>query len=108
MAGNGPRAEPGQLRRLEMTVTGRVQGVGFRIFVVDRARALGLTGWVANEGHRSVRVIAEGSEEALSRLRVAVGDGPPAASVDNVAEAWGAATGDFEAFAILSGGHSGD
>lgn len=100
--------EPRPLRRLELTVTGRVQGVGFRVFVLDTARRLGLTGWVANEAHGSVRVVAEGPEPRLAALRQAVADGPAGARVEHVAEAWGPATGSATGFSIRSGGHSGD
>jgi acylphosphatase len=96
------------LRRLELTVTGRVQGVGFRAFAHDRAMALGLSGWVANEAGGSVRIVAEGSETALLRLRRDVGEGPAGGRVDNVAEAWGPATGEFETFGIRSRWHGGD
>ena len=37
-----------ELKRLSITVSGRVQGVGFRYFTEDAAEALGLTGWVRN------------------------------------------------------------
>lgn len=60
--------------------------VGFRYFVVERARALGLTGWVRNsEDGTSVEVVAEGEVLALRRLEEALKSGPPSARVDNVA-----------------------
>jgi acylphosphatase len=95
-------------RRLEVTLVGRVQGVGFRMFAFDRARALGLRGWVANEAGGRVRVVAEGSEADLLRLLAAVRDGPAAARVDDVHEGWSTATGSLPAFSIRSGSHSGD
>lgn len=95
-------------RRLDLTVVGRVQGVGFRMFVFDRARALELRGWVANEARSSVRVVAEGPEDRLLELLVAVREGPAAARVDHVAEAWSAAEGTFKSFGIRSGWHGGD
>ena len=54
-----------ETQRLEATVRGYVQGVGFRWFVVRRATQLGLTGWTANEHDGTVRVVAEGSAHAL-------------------------------------------
>jgi len=95
-------------RRLELTIVGRVQGVGFRVFAHDRASALGLTGWVANEAGGSVRIVAEGPEDALLRLRRDAAEGPAGARVDHVAEAWGPATSEFQAFGIRSRWHGGD
>ena len=95
-------------QRVELTAMGRVQGVGFRVFVLDRARGLGLTGWVANEARGSVRVVAEGARAQLEQLRSAVAAGPPGARVDHLAEDWTAATGAFSGFSIRSGGHPGD
>jgi acylphosphatase len=95
--------------RLDATVSGRVQGVGFRIFVARTATGLGLTGWVANAPDRTVRCVAEGDRAALGTLLTALGDGPPGARVDQVRHHWlpagGSDTGRFE---IRSAAHSGD
>ena len=95
-------------RRLELRVAGRVQGVGFRMFVVDEARALGLRGWVANEPDGAVRIVAEGREDILLRLLLVVRAGPAGARVDDVDERWAAPAGLAEGFVIKSGWHRGD
>jgi acylphosphatase len=95
-------------RRLELTVVGHVQGVGFRMFVLDRARGLGLTGWVANQADGTVRVVAEGSADPLSQLLAAVRSGPPGARIDRAETAWSASTGAFDSFSIKSRWHAGD
>jgi acylphosphatase len=94
--------------RLEATVRGRVQGVGFRYFVMRQARILGLSGWVANEPDGSVRTVAEGPEHAIDRLQDILGDGPVGAVVEQVNAVRMPGTGTFEGFTIRSGGHSGD
>ena len=72
------------LARLEATVRGRVQGVGFRYFVVRRALDLGVVGWVANEPDGSVQVVAEGSTAALDSLEAGLRVGPMGAVVEAV------------------------
>ncbi len=94
--------------RLEAHVHGRVQGVGFRYFVLEEASQLRLRGWVANDPDGAVSVLAEGSRPALERLLGALEDGPPAARVERVDRAWSAATGEFERFGVRSGWHGGD
>jgi acylphosphatase len=94
--------------RLDALVHGRVQGVGFRIFVVRTARRLGLVGWVANESSGRVRSVAEGSREALEALLEQLRDGPPGAWVERVDASWSSATGTFSAFDVRSGWHGGD
>ena len=87
---------------------GYVQGVGFRWFAVKRATQLGLTGWVANERDGTVRVVAEGSAQALDELLQLLHDGPPGASVERVDADRLPPRGGLSAFSIRSGGHSGD
>jgi len=53
-------------------VRGRVQGVGFRRFVLRTARGLGLAGWVANQADGSVAVAAAGGPAALADLAAAL------------------------------------
>ena len=94
--------------RLEATVRGRVQGVGFRYFVVRESRRLGLAGWVGNEPDGSVRLVAEGSDAAIGELERALQVGPPGAIVDAVSRVRMPATGGFGGFSVRSGSHSGD
>jgi len=101
-----PRAFGSQ--RLEASVRGVVQGVGFRWFVVRRASELGLTGWASNESDGSLRVVAEGTPSALDELERHLAKGPPGAEVDNVEVARTPATGAFTTFAIRSSAHRGD
>ena len=69
---------------LYVAVRGRVQGVGFRWFVRERARALGLAGWVRNRADGSVEVLAVGDDVALERLRTVLRSGPSGARVTDV------------------------
>jgi acylphosphatase len=109
-AGGGPdRPSVGtRRRRVEATVRGHVQGVGFRWFVQRLAARLELTGWVANSPDGAVRVVAEGTQDDIEELLVAVRSGPPSASVSSVETQWTEPTGADRGFAIRSGGHTGD
>lgn len=77
-------AEPRDLTRLYLTVTGRVQGVGYRWFVRQLAASLGLAGWVRNRDDGSVEAEAEGSREALDEFVARLKTGNPAARVDSI------------------------
>jgi acylphosphatase len=101
-----PHAEPEA--RLAATVRGRVQGVGFRYFVLQQAAGLGLRGWVANEPDGSVGLIAEGSRGALEAMLAALHDGPRSAHVERVDSTWSPATGEFDRFGVRSAWHGGD
>ena len=70
--------------RIHLRVEGRVQGVGFRWFLRERARALGVAGWVRNLPDGCLELQAEGSEEGLSVLSSVVRRGPPGAHVTAV------------------------
>ena len=65
-------------------VRGRVQGVFFRQSTVERARALGLSGWVRNREDGHVEGIASGPPAALAELHDWLQHGPPLARVEAV------------------------
>ena len=69
-------------------VSGRVQGVFFRMFVLREAKALGLTGTVRNLRDGSVEVEAEGDRSALEQLVQRLRQGPSGSLVQNVALDW--------------------
>jgi acylphosphatase len=104
----GPPDRSADVWRLDATVIGRVQGVGFRWFVLDAARTLDLAGWVANEADGSVRCVAEGPRPVLEALLRALSTGPLNANVQRVVPRWGPAAGITGLFEIRSGAHSGD
>ena len=103
-----PRPDPLAVVRLDATVRGRVQGVGFRYHVLRRAMDLDLRGWVANEPDGSVRCRAEGPREALDALVETLETGPAGALVDRVLVRFGPAAGGLPPFSVRSGGHPGD
>jgi acylphosphatase len=74
--------------RVHATVEGLVQGVGFRWFVQQRARTLGLTGYVRNRPEGTVEFEAEGGKEELERLLAQVRTGPRSAQVTGMAVEW--------------------
>ena len=67
-------------------ISGRVQGVGYRNFVQQRAAAMALTGWARNLDDGRVEVYAAGSRKALSDLAAALYKGPAFADVRGVEE----------------------
>ena len=80
-------------------VSGRVQGVGFRWFAIERASLEGISGWVRNLPAGDVEVVAEGDAEAMDRFERALRQGPGRARVDDVETDVLAPTGRFATFA---------
>jgi acylphosphatase len=86
--------------RLHGVIKGDVQGVGFRFFLIRRAQALGLTGWVANRDDGVVEFVAEGRRQDLEQLERAAREGPRQAHVTAVEVNWSEATGGLTRFDI--------
>ncbi|MBD3367887.1 MAG: acylphosphatase [Candidatus Eisenbacteria bacterium] len=86
--------------RLEATVHGVVQGVGFRAFVRRTASDAGLGGFVRNRPDGTVEVVAEGPPETLDALVAALERGPAAGRVERVESRRLDASGGFEGFSI--------
>jgi acylphosphatase len=83
----------------QVRVTGRVQGVFFRAWTKEKARELGITGWVRNCADGSVEAHLEGEESAVRWLIDIMYDGPGGARVDRV-DAHEAAVEDFGGFEV--------
>jgi acylphosphatase len=65
-------------------VSGRVQGVGFRFFIQDRAQLEGVTGYVRNLEDGRVEAVIEGDAEGVERIERALWRGPAGARVESV------------------------
>lgn len=65
-------------------VSGRVQGVGYRYFVLRAAERLSVSGYARNLPDGAVEVVAEGDERALAALEEELGRGPSFARVEHV------------------------
>jgi acylphosphatase len=86
--------------RVVLVITGSVQGVGFRWYVLQAARALGLTGEVRNRTDGAVVVEAEGAHDSLEKLLEAAREGPAMATVLKVDAIWSEGTVRFPDFRI--------
>ena len=69
---------------VRITVTGRVQGVGFRWFTQRQAERLGLSGWVRNRRDGSVEAEVIGSSEQIDDLAARLRTGPSSSAVSEV------------------------
>jgi acylphosphatase len=67
-----------------LSITGRVQGVGFRYYIEHHARLQGVTGWVRNRRDGSVEALVQGTEEAIEVMIAKAHRGPRSAAVERV------------------------
>ncbi len=70
---------------LRVRISGRVQGVCFRVWAKQNAEALGLSGWVRNQRDGAVEALFSGSANQVFEMLARCRKGPPAAFVENVA-----------------------
>ena len=90
-----------EINALHAKIEGRVQGVGFRYFVLDKANSLGLTGWVRNTYDEKVEVWAEGNRESLETLLNFLRRGPRSAFVSDLKQSWEEPSGKYQRFSVL-------
>ncbi len=69
------------MKAVRLVIKGRVQGVGFRYFVLHQARLFGVRGFVKNQQDGSVLVEAVGEEEIINHFIECCRQGPPLAKV---------------------------
>jgi acylphosphatase len=86
--------------RVHLWIEGRVQGVFFRASTMDKAKELGLTGWVRNNPDGSVEIVAEGAREVVEELVAWSHKGPRHAVVDNVDVEWEPPLDEYKEFTI--------
>jgi acylphosphatase len=72
------------MREMAAVVHGRVQGVWFRGWTRETARAIGVTGWVRNLPDGTVEVLAHGTDRQLEQFEAALWQGPPLARVTGI------------------------
>jgi len=90
-----------ELSALRVLVRGRVEGVGFRLFAIEQASALGLSGFARNLSNgATIEVVAEGPLPALEVLLTTLRRGPALARVERVDVAWAAPTGEYHGFNV--------
>jgi len=89
--------------RAHVFIKGKVQGVFYRDWVLQKAKALGIVGWVKNIEDGRVEAVFEGPKEVVSQMVENCKEGSVLAKVEHVDALWEAATGEFSSFEIASG-----
>jgi len=89
------------VKALHALVSGRVQGVGYRAFTRNKAKLLGLKGFVRNLPDGRVEVYAEGDEEKLIRFLNYLKEGPFFAKVTDIEYQFLEPRGNYEDFVVL-------
>jgi acylphosphatase len=82
------------MKRAHVFVRGSVQGVFFRAETRDRARSLGLDGWVRNNPDGAVEAVFEGDDERVESMVAWTRRGPAGARVDDVDLTWATPEGE--------------
>jgi len=86
--------------RAHLSISGRVQGVCYRMYARDEALRLGLTGWVRNRADGSVEAVAEGEADDVARFVRWCRGGPPMARVTGLQADYKPALEDMATFAV--------
>ncbi|HEX9351414.1 MAG TPA: acylphosphatase [Gaiellaceae bacterium] len=76
------------MKRAKVIVHGAVQGVFFRAVARDRARSLGLAGWVRNVPDGTVEAVFEGDDERVGSMVEWCRRGPVGARVEEIEVDW--------------------
>ena len=92
--------ENSSIASIHIRVWGRVQGVGFRAFVAQKANFLGINGWVRNVGRDQVETRAEGNREDLQTFLAEGIKGPSVSDVKENRVEWGVFRGEFKKFRV--------
>jgi len=86
--------------RAHVIISGRVQGVFFRMNTVRAAERIGVTGWVRNKRDGTVEALFEGKEDQVNAVLVWCRAGDPPARVSDLQVGWKPPTGEFNNFSV--------
>ena len=86
--------------RKRVVVHGRVQGVGFRYAVRQRAGSTGVTGWVSNRRDGAVEAVFEGDDDAVERIVGWMREGPRGAVVESAEVSEEDGSGSLDGFEV--------
>ncbi len=89
-----------ELVRANVVISGKVQGVFFRMETLEEARKTGVSGWVKNKQDGTVEAVFEGEKALVDSVIQWCRQGPPVSRVDNVDIEWEPYTGKFTGFSI--------
>ncbi|MBI3335421.1 MAG: acylphosphatase [Candidatus Portnoybacteria bacterium] len=89
------------MHQLRLKIYGNVQGVGFRYWARNQAKALGLAGFCRNEADGTVTILAQGKQKDLDKFLKMCYDGPSFAQITHVTPEWEEAGEHFKTFEIL-------
>ncbi len=90
--------------KAHLIISGRVQGVFYRMETKNAAERFGVHGWVRNKPNGKVEAMAEGDKKAVETLIAWCKNGPPASRVDDVAVTWMPYQEEFSAFDVTYDG----
>ena len=89
------------MKKVHVTISGRVQGVFFRGATERTANNLQLTGWVRNREDGRVEAVFEGEDRAVDQMVAWCRTGPPAARVDDVRTEDEPSEGKYQSFKVI-------
>ena len=89
------------MKKVQASVSGKVQGVGFRMYTQSKAEELGVVGFVQNLSNGTVKIVAAGEDDRVDALMDWALAGSPPAKVENLqTEAMEYQEGEFDRFEI--------
>ncbi len=91
---------PPEIIRRRLSISGAVQGVGFRYWAVREAAAFEVTGYVRNLYDGSVEAVLEGPREEVARFAEKLSQGPPYGRVRSATAEDEEPRGEFESFGV--------
>lgn len=88
------------MRELHAIISGKVQGVNFRSFVMEEASALDIRGWVHNTEQGDLEIVAQADEQVLKEFLDAIHEGPRLAHVVTIRTQWREAEQEYSEFSV--------